>query len=94
MPGNNSDDNFVHVAVHTTAGIFPDEGYARYPVNQPVKHALDVAEKKFKITDSANWVALIGEKEISPDGSYGGQELSGQLDIDWGPREGGGGCTS
>ena len=86
--------NFVEIAVHTTAGIYPSADYVEYPSHQPVRHALQTAEKKLKITDSSNWVALIGEKEINPDASYADQGLTGQLDIDWGPREGGGGCMS
>lgn len=94
MNEHDAKEHFVEVAIHTTSGTNPDDGYIRFNQNQPVRHALKEAEKRYNITDTSNWVALRNEAELNPDGSYVDQELSGQLDIDWGPREGGGGCTN
>lgn len=89
-----ANEKFVQVAVHTTSGSDPDEGYEKHNGNQPVKQALRKAEKRFKITDTTGWVALVNEQKIDPEQSYDALGLAGEIDIDWGPEEGGGGCTS
>jgi hypothetical protein len=84
-------ENFVQVAVVTTSGSYPAEGYDRSPVNQKVKIFLAEAARKLNIADISNWVARVGNKEINPELSYEENGLSGEIDIDFGPRESGGG---
>ncbi len=84
-------ENFVQVAVITTSGSYPAEGYDKAPVNQKVRIFLAEAARELHIADTSNWVARVRSKEINPDQSYEENGLSGEIDIDFGPREGGGG---
>ncbi|MRR05458.1 MAG: hypothetical protein EG828_00710 [Deltaproteobacteria bacterium] len=84
-------ENFVQVAVVTTSGSYPAEGYDKTPANQKVKIFLAEAARELKIADISGWVARVGNKEINPELSYEDNGLSGEIDIDFGPRESGGG---
>lgn len=84
-------DNFVEVAVVTTSGSYPEDGYDRTPKNQKVSVILKQAAHKLHITDTTGWVALVDDKELKIEESYEDNGLSGQVEIDYGPREGGGG---
>jgi hypothetical protein len=84
-------EHHVHVEVITTAGTWPSEGFAEVNRNQVVKIALERATKNLEIKDTANWVAKVGSKEINPEQNYHAQGLSGHIEIDYGPRAGGGG---
>ncbi len=84
-------NNKVEVSVATTSGFYPDNGFNSVPVNQKVEVELKKAAKKLKLTDTSNWVASVSKNPIDPDKSYAENGLSGQIEIDWGPREGGGG---
>lgn len=88
-----SKDNFVDVRVVTTSGSFPKQGFERVPVNQPIKVVLHKAAVALKITDTSNWVARAGEQELDITKSYSDHHLTGQVVIDYGPKEGGGGCA-
>lgn len=86
---------FVEVSVSTTSGFFPTEGFERVPVNQKVEVQLKKAAHALGIKDTANWVASVvepaGKRTIDPTNSYHDNKLSGRVEIDWGPSEGGGG---
>jgi hypothetical protein len=85
------DTNFVEVAVVTTSGSYPDEGFDRTPVHQKIKVILKKATHELGITDTTDWVATVGDQELDVDASYEQLGLSGKVEIDYGPREGGGG---
>ena len=87
-----TNDRFIDVAVSTTSGPFPDEGFKRVPINQPVKAVLAKAAKALGLTDTDGWVARVDDREIDPNGSYQDNGLSNEVTIDWGPAEGGGGA--
>lgn len=89
MPGTK--DQFVEVRVITTAGSFPKEGFERAPINQPIKVVLKEAEKNLKLAGTDAWVALAADTELNVSKSYVEHGLTGQVCIDYGPREGGGG---
>jgi hypothetical protein len=61
------------------------------PIHQPVKAQLHRAVKELKITDTTNWIAKVRNQELNVEQSYEQNNLSGQVEIDYGPREGGGG---
>jgi hypothetical protein len=84
-------EHFVEVSVVTTSGVFPKEGFDRVPAHQKVRVELDHAAKHLGLTDTTNWVAMVGNKEINVDTSYEENGLHGKVEIDYGPREGGGG---
>ena len=86
-----ADRNFVEVAVVTTSGSYPKNGFERTPIRQRISVILKKAANKLKITDTTNWVATVNDQEINVDATYLDLGLSGEVEIDFGPREGGGG---
>jgi hypothetical protein len=87
--------DFVEVSISTTSGFFPAEGFNRVPANQKVEIELEKAKKELKIKDTAGWIATVtgpaGKRVVDPARTYIENGLSGKVEIDWGPSEGGGG---
>jgi hypothetical protein len=85
----------VEVSISTTAGFFPTEGFSHVPAKQAVQTELDKAKHALHIKDTTNWVASVagasGKRAIDPAKTYAENGLSGKVEIDWGPSEGGGG---
>lgn len=81
----------IGVAVITTSGIWPADGYDLVPAHQKVRVQLERAARALRLTDTSNWVAKVGGRELNVDASYLDNGLSSQVGIDFGPREGGGG---
>lgn len=85
----------VEVSVSTTAGFFPTEGFNHVPANQAVQVELEKAKHALHIKDTTNWIASVagpsGKRVIDPTKTYAENALSGKVEIDWGPSEGGGG---
>lgn len=88
-------DQFVEISISTTAGFYPAEGFERVPLHQKVSVLLGKAQAELKIKDLAGWIATVtegsGKRTIDPARSYLDNGLSGKVEIDWGPSEGGGG---
>lgn len=82
----------VLVTVVTTAGTFPAEGAKRYPATTLISDVLADAARKLKITDSANWVVTVGGNDVNPAQTFAQAGLSGDVALEWGAREGGGGA--
>jgi hypothetical protein len=82
----------VLVTVVTTAGTFPAEGAKRYPAATLISDVLADAARKLKITDTANWVVTVGGNDINPAQTFAQAGLSGEVALEWGAREGGGGA--
>jgi len=85
----------LDVSISTTAGFYPTEGFDAVPEKQAVQTELDKAKHHLKIKDVNGWIATVisesGKRQIDPARSYAENNLSGQIEIDWGPSEGGGG---
>jgi hypothetical protein len=81
------------VAIITTAGSFPAEGFDEVPENQPIKVELARAAKELKLTNTTDWVAKVGNTELNIEQSYLANHLSGKVEINFGPRETGGGAS-
>jgi hypothetical protein len=81
----------IGVAVITTSGIWPGDGYDTVPVHQKVRIQLERAARELRLTDTSNWLATAAGRELNVDASYLDNGLSGQVGIDFGPRAGGGG---
>ena len=88
-------DKVVEVSVATTAGFYPPEGHVPVSIDEKVEVALDKARLVLGIKDTTTWVAQVdgpsGRREVKPEATYEENSLSGKVEIDWGPREGGGG---
>jgi hypothetical protein len=85
--------NHLLVAVLTTAGSFPAEGFDEVPSNQPVKVELEHAAKALKLTNTAGWIAKVGGTELDVEKSYADNHLAGKVELNYGPRETGGGAS-
>lgn len=85
-------EQFVQVAVVTTSGSFPQSDFERTPKHQKIRVILQKAADKLNITDTTDWIALVDDREINIEGNYLENNLDGQVEIDYGPREGGGGA--
>ena len=82
----------VEVTVFTTSGTFPEEGALRVPPVTVVKQVLARAAAKLDLTDTTDWVVTVGGRDINPNNSFTQNGLSGRVELEWGPREGGGGA--
>lgn len=93
--GADEHKHVVEVSISTTAGFFPAEGFNRVPVHQKVEEELLRAKEALKIKDTTGWVASViiptGKRPVDPAKTYTENGLSGRVEIDWGPSEGGGG---
>ena len=87
---------FVEVSISTTAGFFPSEGFDRVKADEAIGHQLKKAASKLKIKSTDGWIATVNEagakRILDTNRSYAENQLSGQVEIDWGPSEGGGGA--
>jgi hypothetical protein len=83
--------NHLFVAVITTAGVFPSQGFDEVPQHQPVKVELAHAAGELKITNTDGWVATVAGKTLNVEQNYIENHLTGTVEIHWGPPEGGGG---
>ena|ERR1700688_4586233 len=92
------DKNFIGISISTTAGFFPGEGFARVPLSQKIEVELAKAQKELKIKDTTGWIASViapsGKRALDPAKTYAENGLSGEVEIDWGPSEGGGGANA
>lgn len=83
--------NQVSVVVITTSGTWPMEGFETVPDHQKIKNQLEKATRELHLTDTTNWIAKINGQEIDVEKNYIELGLNGEISIDFGPREGGGG---
>ena len=83
--------NHINVAIITTSGSWPHDGYESVPVNQPIKVMLQRAAKELKLTDTNGWVLQFGDKQLNGEASYADSGLTGEVDLNFGPPKGGGG---
>lgn len=88
-------EKLVEVSISTTAGFYPAEGYEQVSVDEKVEVQLEKAARDLDIKPTSDWIAQVngseGLRAIDPMKTYMENRLSGQVDIDWGPKEGGGG---
>lgn len=92
--GHDPKPNHLLVAVLTTAGSFPAHGFDEVPENQPIKVELEHAAKALKLTNTTNWVAKVSGTELDIEKSYAANHLFGKVEINFGPRETGGGASA
>jgi hypothetical protein len=83
---------FVAVTVFTTSGTFPAEGALRVRSEAPVRRILERAANRLELGDTSQWVVTVDGRDIDPDRSFAENGLSGAVEIEWNPREGGGGA--
>lgn len=81
----------INVRVLTTSGTYPIKGHERVPVIEQIREILKRAASALKIVDFSTWVVKVDGKPVSPDATYASLGLRGEVKLDWGPTEGGGG---
>ncbi|WP_039784649.1 multiubiquitin domain-containing protein [Ancylobacter sp. FA202] len=81
----------VLVTVFTTAGIFPAQGAVRARPGELVSTVLERAAKKLKLQDTSTWVVTVDGRTINSGLTFAQNSLSGAVELDWSPPEGGGG---
>jgi hypothetical protein len=82
----------VLVTVVTTAGTFPAEGAKRYPASTLIADVLAQAAHKLHISDTEGWIVTVAGRDVNPMLTFEQEALSGEVALEWGPREGGGGA--
>ena len=83
----------VAVNIITPSGIFPsDDTLQRAPEDKSVETVLAQAQAALKITDTKDWIVRVDERHINPHETFKHLGLRCIVDIDWHPREGGGGA--
>ena len=81
----------VLVTVMTLSGVFPAEGALRVDSAEVIMSVLEKAAKKLELADTSGWVVSIGGKDVNATMTFAQAGLSGVVELDWMPREGGGG---
>lgn len=93
-PHDQPKPNHVLVAVITTSGTFPTQGFDEVPTNQPVNVELARAARELNLTNTDGWVATVAGRTLDVERSYADNTLTGQVEVQWGPPVGGGGSES
>jgi hypothetical protein len=79
------------VTVFTTSGTFPAQGALRVEAREVIANILARAAHKLHLTQTEGWVAQVDGVDIDPQQTFAQAGLAGEVDIEWGEREGGGG---
>lgn len=82
----------VLVTVFTTSGTFPAQGALRVDVDAVIATVLERAAKKLKLTSTVGWVVQVNGNDINPSLTFAQAGINGEVDLEWGAREGGGGA--
>lgn len=81
------------VTVMTLSGVFPAEGALRIESTELISSVLDEAAKKLDLTDTSSWVVSVAGNDVNASATFGQAGLTGTVELDWMPREGGGGIA-
>lgn len=81
----------INVRVITSSGHYPEHGHERVPITEVVKDILDRAATSLGIVDTAQWVANVNGTPVNVSMTYEQLGLHGEVKIDYGRSEGGGG---
>jgi hypothetical protein len=85
-------DKHVEVVVLTTSGRWPSTGFESVPDHQKVQHVLNEAARHLHIASTEGWIATVGTKPLNVGESFEANGFKhGEVQIDFGPRHGGGG---
>lgn len=81
------------IAVITTSGVFPSlDEYRRGYSTEVVRELLAAAALQLGLTNTADWVATVGNRPINEAETFAANDLYGIIEIEWHKREGGGGA--
>lgn len=81
----------VLVKVITTSGPYPKTGEDRVKAATRISLVLADAASDLRLADTAGWVARVGGDHVDAAKTFAEEGLHGNIKINWGPAEGGGG---
>lgn len=84
----------VLVTVLTLSGIYPPGGAVRVDASERIVDVLDRAAKALHLTDTSGWILSVGSRDLDPSLTFAAAGLAGTVELDWMPREGGGGADA
>jgi hypothetical protein len=64
----------------------------RYPTSARISDVLADAARKLRLTGAETWIVTVGGRDIAPGQTFQQAGLSGEVALEWGAREGGGGA--
>jgi hypothetical protein len=91
LTNQNDRERQIQVRIVTTSGSYPKHGHEAVPSMEPLSAVLARAATALNIADTSQWVAKIGGNEVDVSRTYAELGLHGEVKIDYGKREGGGG---
>lgn len=86
-----SEKHEINVRVITSSGHYPERGHEKVPLTELVKDILARAAASLGIVDTAQWVANVNSAPVDVSKTYDQLDLHGEVKIDYGRSEGGGG---
>lgn len=86
-----SEKQEINVRVITSSGHYPEHGHEKVPLTELVKDILARAAASLGIVDAAQWVANVNSAPVDVSKTYDQLDLYGEVKIDYGRSEGGGG---
>lgn len=87
------DDHHILVAVQTTSGRWPEQGFEGVAGKEPVEAVLNRARHQLDLVGVIDWIAIVGDKTLDVHQSFATNGLTGQVLIQYGPPAGGGGSA-
>jgi len=94
-PSNDEDKKISHlgVAIITPDGTYPGEDeYRRVSGQEKIGAILKLAADALKITNTTDWIAKAGDRQLDPTRTFAEEKLSCVVDIEYHKHEGGGGA--
>lgn len=88
---NKPEDRTINVRVITSSGSYPVNGHEKVPLTEPVSAVLARAASALGVVDTTQWVATVNSAQIDVSKTYVQLGLHGEVKIDYGRGEGGGG---
>lgn len=89
--GKKNEPRTINVRVHTTSGNYPVHGHEKVSVTEQVQEILKRAADELELVGTADWIVRIGDKIVSGSSTYEQLGEHGEVKLDWGASEGGGG---
>lgn len=89
--GKKNEARTINVRVHTTSGNYPARGHEKVPVTEQVQDILERAANELELVGTVDWIVRIGDKIVSGSSTYEQLGEHGEVKLDWGASEGGGG---
>lgn len=81
----------IKVLIYTLEGRWPQGHAADVPKKESIRETLAQAAKDLGLVDTSDWIARIDGNEVNIDKSFEQDHISCLAEIDYGPRESGGG---